>query len=615
MIRLTAALGMIGIPSAVAQTPDSLPRPVADTLRRVGRDSVGSDSTDADSLRSTARFLRLQDRIKIRLPVAPLLGVEGPRPGGSRRVMSRDSLAWTNGETVADLLGQEEGVYVWRGGWLGRAGYGNFRGRGAASIEYLLDGVPYVAAGVDSIAVDAGRLPLALFDRVEIERLPGLLRVHLFTPRQARLAAASRIQIGTGSGGLTRFGVALEQRSRGGFGASFIADYLNTTSASASANAYRNTHLMALLQYVPTPRRGVEVTLLRNRPVRRPFATASVVTDSGLADRRSDTRARAFLRSRDDGSGFGVDLIAMRTSVTDTLADTLAVDQLAQRVDAAGIIVGQRGARGFVTAEGWVRSRWTRSEARLRSGLLVGRAVTLSADGVFQGHAGGRQSRWAAARASIPLISGVTIGGSARVGRLVAAPSILSDTAQSITEVEGTVVYESSGIGLRGAVTRTSAFTPSTYGVFPGVESIGPVGEVTWATGGLRVRPVSWLTLESWGSTPIQGTAVGQPPRHAVSTGTIRTKFLRAFPSGVLDLRLQLGVEYWDAFTLGTGGGGAPVTLPTTTHLFAQAELQLQSFTVYFQQRNTANRLVQYVPGFPIPGFVNSFGIRWNFTN
>lgn len=615
MVRLAAMLGMLACSSAVAQTPDSLPQQPRDTLRRAGIDSIGPDSASVDSLRGTERFLRLQDRIKVRVPVAPRLGAEGPRPDGSRQVFSRDSLAWTNGESVADLVGQVEGAYVWRGGWLGRAAYGNFRGRGAASVDYLLDGVAYSPGGEDSVAVDAGRLPLSLFDRVEIERLPGLLRVHLFTSRHDRLASSSRIQIGTGTGGLTRFGAAIEQRTRGGFGASFTADYLNTTSASANANAYRNTHLLGVLQYVPTPRAGVEVVLLRNRPVRRPFANASTTADSGLADRRSDTRARFFLRSRDDGQGLGLDVVASRTRIADTLADTLAVPQLAQRIDAAGLILGARGAQGFVTAEGWIRSRWTTAEARVRSGLVLGGAVSLSADGVFQRHGGGRESRWAAGRASFRTPLGIVLGGSGRVGRLVAAPSVSTDTAQQITEVEVHAALETPALGLRGSVTRTSAFAPSTYAVFPGVRTIGGVGAITWATGGGRLRPLSWLTLESWGSTPISGITVGQPPRHAISTGTIRTKFLRTFPSGVVDLRLQLGVEYRDAFTLGFDGAGAPVTLPTATHLFAQAELHLQSFSVYFQQRNTSNRLIEYVPGFPIPGYANSFGIRWNFIN
>jgi hypothetical protein len=247
--------------------------------------------------------------------------------------------------------------------------------------------------------------------------------------------------------------------------------------------------------------------------------------------------------------------------------------------------------------------------------LTLGRALTIAADAVYQRHDGGRTSRWGFARAALRTPFGLTVGGSGRVGKLVAAPSLRSDTAQTVTELELNAAFDTGPLSLHGSVTRTSAFTPSAYAVFPSVVRIGPVGEVTWATGGARVRPVSWLTLDSWGSTPVRGTAIGQPPRHAVSTGTIRTKFLRRFPSGVLDLRLQLGVEYWDAFTIGQDQAGASVTLPTTTHVFAQAEIQLQSFTFYFQQRNTTSRFVQYVPGFPIPGYANSFGFRWNFTN
>lgn len=614
------ALGLLLVGSAAAaQTPDSTRRAADDTLR-VGRDTLPADSLATDSLRQTARFLSLRERERVRLAVAPRLGADGPRPEGSRIVFTADSLARFNGESVADLLAQVPGVYVWRGGWLGRQSYANFRGRGAAGVEYLLDGVPYLPAGTDSIAVDVGRLPISLYERVEIERLPGLLRVHLFTPRRDRYAAASRVQIGTGANGLTKFAAAIEQRSQSGFGVSLFGDYLDVAPAVGApfGGSYRNTHLGLLLQYAPSRRRGVELLLLRNRPVRGIFSERTTdgeaeARDAGLAERRSDLRARAFLRSRDDGTGFGLDLVATRTSVSDTLADTLAVPQLAQRVDAAGVVVGLRGTHAFLTGEAWVRSRWTRSEARVRSGWSRG-ALTVAGDAVFQRHTGGRESRWVHGRVGVrrgPL----SFGGSARFGDLAALPSISTNAAQAVREFEGTAAVDADWVSLHGTVTRTNAFTPPVFATFPGIASIGTTAPVTWVSGGGRVRPFSWLTLESWASTPAQGTALGQPPRHAVSTGTIRTKFLRVFPSGVLDLRLQLGLEYWGAGTLGADVNGDPVSVPATSHVFAQAEASLLAFTIYFQQRNTAARAVAYVPGFRIPSYANYFGLRWHFTN
>ena len=91
---------------------------------------------------------------------------------------------------VGDLLTQVPGVFLWRGGFIGRPEPVNYQGRGATSAEYYLDGLPYVAAGVDSIAVDPALFSISLLDRIEVERWPGLLRVHLFTRRHDRARAA-----------------------------------------------------------------------------------------------------------------------------------------------------------------------------------------------------------------------------------------------------------------------------------------------------------------------------------------------------------------------------------------------------------------------------------------
>ena len=50
-------------------------------------------------------------------------------------------------QTVGDLLTQVPGVYLWRGGFIGRPEPVNYQARGASSAEYYLDGLPYVAAG------------------------------------------------------------------------------------------------------------------------------------------------------------------------------------------------------------------------------------------------------------------------------------------------------------------------------------------------------------------------------------------------------------------------------------------------------------------------------------
>jgi len=110
-------------------------------------------------------------------------------------VFDRDSIEWGHASTVGDLLLQVPGVYLWRGGFVGRPEPVNYQGRGATSAEYYLDGLPYVATGVDSVAVDPALFSLSFLDRIEVERWPGLLRVHLVTRRHDRRAPRSRIGI------------------------------------------------------------------------------------------------------------------------------------------------------------------------------------------------------------------------------------------------------------------------------------------------------------------------------------------------------------------------------------------------------------------------------------
>ena len=113
---------------------------------------------------------------------------------------------------------QVPGVYVWRGGFTGRPEQVDFEGRGASSVEYYLDGVPYVAQGVDSIAVDPSLFSISFLERVEVERWPGLLKVHLFTQRHDRLAPRSRVGIARGDRDFARYEGDLERRFPSGIG-------------------------------------------------------------------------------------------------------------------------------------------------------------------------------------------------------------------------------------------------------------------------------------------------------------------------------------------------------------------------------------------------------------
>ena len=204
-------------------------------------DTLAEDSLAQDTVDYTARFLEAQQTVAVRVPVLPLLEPPGPRPALTRTVFTRDSIEWGHAATVGDLLTQIPGVFLWRGGFIGRPEPVNFQARGASSAEYYLDGLPYVAAGVDSLAVDPALFSISFLDRIEVERWPGLLRVYLFTRRHDRVAPRSRIAIARGDGDFARYEGSLERRFTKGVGFAIAGDYLNSPTASGSSSSYSNT--------------------------------------------------------------------------------------------------------------------------------------------------------------------------------------------------------------------------------------------------------------------------------------------------------------------------------------------------------------------------------------
>ena len=82
--------------------------------------------------------------------------------------------------------------------------------------------------------------------------------------------------------------------------------------------------------------------------------------------------------------------------------------------------------------------------------------------------------------------------------------------------------------------------------------------------------------------------------------GTMRSRFLRTFPSGAFDLKASLGFERWSGGVLGRGADGMPLALPSQMYLETLVELRIQSFAVYFSRANLLSEVPGYVPGFPV---------------
>lgn len=604
-------MGRVRLPLLVALLAAALP---ARLHSQVLDDTLATDSV-ADSLagleKDTERYLKALEQAEVRVPVLPQLVPLGPRPALTRMVFTRDSIEWLNGATVGDLLSQVPGVYLWRGGFTGRPELVNFEGRGATSAEYYLDGVPYVAEGVDSVAVDPSLFSISFLDRVEVERWPGLLRVYLFTRRHDRLAPRSDVGIARGDRDFARYDGNLERRFASGLGFGLAADYLNSPTASGTSSDYSNNQVWAQGGYIPSDRFGLQYQIIRSRPKRRPFTVTGVAAIDtiglGYTATRTDLQFRMSLRSNGGGTGPGLDVIYARSAW-----DGAGIDQQTNQI---GGYASLRRPTFSLGASGFHRTRWTPLDLRATVGLAPIVAFTASAEGVLQHHFGGRTSRYVSLAAGLQPVRGFALTGTARLGDVVAAPSIVSDTAQRIRDFEGQVGWERERLGLQAGWARTSAFRPFAYADFVEIPALAPTTDVDWLTLSARLSPLRWLTLQSWYSDPQRGTADGVPPTHSVTTATIRSKFLRQFPSGIFDLKLQLGMEAWGPGTIGRDSTGAPVSLRGATFFTSLVEIQLQSFTIYWERGNLTGTKLTYVPGFRLPAYGSNYGVRWEFFN
>jgi hypothetical protein len=268
-----------------------------------------------------------------------------------------------------------------------------------------------------------------------------------------------------------------------------------------------------------------------------------------------------------------------------------------------------------VTASGFHRTRWTPLDVRGNVGWSPAQQFTASAEGVLQHHFGGRSSRYVSLAAGLAPVRGLALTGTARLGELVAAPSLPSDTAQDLRDFEVQLGWNRQRLGLVASYSRTSAFSPFAYAEYIRIPTLAPSPQVEWLTLSARIAPVRWLTLQSWYSDPRTGSVDGVPPTHSLTTATIRSKFLRKFRSGVFDLKVQAGMEAWSDGTMGRDSTGAAITLRGATFFTSLVEFQIQTFTVYWQRGNLSGTDLTYVPGFRVPSYPSFFGVRWEFLN
>jgi len=570
--------------------------------------AADSQRNPADTVNLSARYLEGQALAKIHLPVAPRLDPDGVMPNGSRVVLDRATLSWATAETVGGLLLEVPGVYLWRGGWIGRPEYASYQGRGATSVEYFLDGLPVTPVGPDSVGVDPALLPLNLLDRVEIERWAGLLRVRMYTPRHDIAAAGTDILVATGDGSFSRYGGRLEKRFRSGIGYALAADYWDALTSDAASSAAQETNAWFQLSYLKGERWGLQYQYIMQSPNRDPYVTtAGDSIGAGVKGTRGDMQLRAFLNGGSGNLTRQVDLVFSSTGWSGS--------DVSQRINGVGVVASWRKPTVSASVSGFLRSRWTNAELRGTAGWAPTRALSASLEGEWISYDHSRTSQWVGARAGIELPYGFDVSGSARLGKVVAAPAIETNEAQDISDLTAALGWQRAWLSLTADVSQTSAFqglAPQPYLNVPGL-ALTP--STTWLSVGGRLAPIPWIILESRYSNPSSGTPNGNPPTHSLTTATIRSKFFRTFKSGSFDLKAQIGVETWGDGVIGLDASSAPVNLTGATFLRGYLELQIGSFQFYYDRMNLAGTQQTYVPGYVIPPYGSTYGVRWSFVN
>lgn len=594
--RLLAALCLAATAPLRAQVPDTT---VADTTR--ARQPPPPDPTGI--------LLQSQEESKVTLPGYPRPGREHLLPATTRVVLPRDSIEYRNAETVSDILATLDGVYVWRGGWVGRAEQPNYFDRGSTSVEYLVDGLPLVAMGRDSVSVDPSLLPLSLIERIEVERLPGLLRVHLMLRNHELLPPRTRVGIGRGNFEQARYEGSFEKRFRSGLGMALAAEFLVNPRGGRS---FEHSTGWFQLDYVPSPRFGIQARYMlhdTDREAELSRETSDTLTRAVVGGRSALT-FRATARSRDDGLGYRLDVLAGRDVAS--WDDSLRTGRWQ-----GGMMLSRRGEDYSVGLSALYGDRWARLDTRARAGWTPLARLTVGVEGAYQTFDADRSAEWVLGRVGLRLPFDTDLAGSWRVGETVARPSIATDSAQEVSDWEVRMAWQRPRLGASVGYSRMGAFRPAAYWQFePVVDTIGPNPATEWVTVGGRVALRPWFTVSGWYREPLANAVPeGAPPGLGYAEAAIRSKFLRTFPSGIFDLKLAISMESWGTGVLGRGPTGEPVVLDGATFLRAQIQMQFHGFIFYLDRFNLSNSKKAYVPGLGMPGNAQTFGVRWTFLN
>jgi hypothetical protein len=543
-------------------------------------------------------------------PQLPRLGPpQGPLPAANRIVFDHDALWFSGAFTLGELLQQVPGVFLVRGGWYGQPEVIQYAGQGASSVEVYWDGFAIDPMGADSGGIDIGTLSLGLLQRVEVERLPTVLRVYLISDVQTLRRPRTETSFATGDASTNTYRLRYLNRWRGGIGLGLGLEDLSTGSANFGSGGSSSVTLWGKGSWIPSSRFGVEYQAMSVAVKRSPFSTAGAGGSLGSNRRRTDLILRGYAATRSDGMGLHFDALAGSSSYTDTAS---ALDR---HVLQAAAILGYRA--GHWSAEGTARIRDsdTPFEGQLR--LDVSPLAPLTVSGALDARSlvGGRRSLDASLAAELRLWPALVLHGALRARRAVATPAALGDTVQRVSDAEGGVSLASRYLDLDATIARHGAYAPPVYGSFGPTVLVYPDSAASTATLTFALKPARFLSLSGWYRRPLgSAPSAYEPPDHSRLSATFRSRLLPILRRGAFDFIAQVAMEAWGQGAIGDSAG-TPVVLPGATVIDYRIEMRLVNAALFWTIRNVQNQHYALVGGIRMPSAAQRYGVRWEFTN
>ncbi len=548
------------------------------------------------------------------LPTFPPVIAPGPLPRGARYTFTADSLLLLSSQTLSDLLTHIPGVYVVRGGWYGQAEIALYGGRGSASFEIFVDGLPYLPLGRDSIYIDPARISLAAYERVDVLVLPGTLQIYLASLTHRSTNPRTQIGIMTGRQNIAGYRAGYSRRSRSGFGVALVADWnsMGPGPLSSTTTSFGTSDFLLKAEYVPPGGRvGASFEVFTSSWKR----SAISPTDNrvvGWRQDRVDRVLRFFIAQRGDGLGWRVTTTLSSSGLShDTLVGNRSVSSGTLEASLTGrrasVVAMARGGAGGMPSQFEARAGWTAA------------VVPLTVAGWFRQslYADGRQGVRSYGTAGLRLPLGFSARAEASWQKDVQSAFVTTDDLQEALDMAGWLGFDHARLSVEVGRGRRDPFAP--LGFSDGIITVdslhvSPLTEFIAVRANVQVAPS--LRLSGWYFDPIVGGGDFEPPHHARISATFQSKFWRVFKSGIFNLRGEVAMESWTRWGLGgIDSTGAGLAMNGASFVDTNIQMQLAGVTLFWMMRNMNIMRGSYVEGLSYPKAVQSWGARWYFTN